>query len=94
MVVVNTTFETPTIPNGGQLIRYARKLRGYTIDEYAYSFGISSRTLGGYERGEFEPQFFTVISILKDLNVELMEAYQNAEQQCTENNQADQKRAA
>ncbi len=62
--------------------------------EYAAKFGIAVNTLGRYERGETEPSFFTVMSILKDLQIDLVEAYENVRQQSKPDDKRNPRRAA
>lgn len=71
--------DSKPIPRGGLVIRYARKLRGYTISEYSHSVGLAKNTLSNWERGVCEPSFFMVMTILNDLKVDLVEAYKNAQ---------------
>ncbi|MEM7421006.1 MAG: helix-turn-helix transcriptional regulator [Pseudomonadota bacterium] len=71
--------ETKVIPRGGLVIRYARKLRGYSQAEYSTHIGLGKNTLGNWERGQQEPSFFMVMTILNDLKVDLVEAYHNAQ---------------
>lgn len=87
-------YETPYIPRGGLVIRYARKLRGYAQNEYAAKFGVAVNTLSNYERGETEPSFSIVMSILQDLNVDLVEAYQHVRRENHPDNKTSKRRAA
>lgn len=66
------------MPRGGKVIRYARELRGFSQADYAHTYGVTKNTLGNWERGISEPGFFTVVTILNDLKVDLVEAYKNA----------------
>ncbi|WP_249332024.1 helix-turn-helix domain-containing protein [Pseudoalteromonas rubra] len=54
-------------PRGAQLLKYARKLRGYTQAESAASYGIEERTLRRWENNEFNPRWNDVISLLEDV---------------------------
>lgn len=71
--------ESKVIPRGGLVIRYARKLRGYSQTEYSTHLGLGKNTLGNWERGQQEPSFFMVMTILNDLKVDLVEAYRSAQ---------------
>ncbi|MBE0367612.1 helix-turn-helix domain-containing protein [Pseudoalteromonas aurantia] len=54
-------------PKGGVILRYARRLRGYTQAESAATYGIEERTLRRWENREFDPKWNDVISLVEDV---------------------------
>ncbi|WP_230090577.1 helix-turn-helix domain-containing protein [Pseudoalteromonas rubra] len=60
-------FDLLRAPRGAQLLKYARKLRGFTQAESAASYGIEERTLRRWENNEFNPRWNDVISLLEDV---------------------------
>ncbi|MCG7533925.1 helix-turn-helix transcriptional regulator [Pseudoalteromonas sp. OOF1S-7] len=60
-------FDLLRAPRGAQLLKYARKSRGYTQAESAASYGIEERTLRRWENNEFNPRWNDVISLLEDV---------------------------
>jgi transcriptional regulator with XRE-family HTH domain len=81
----NCKYETTIIPRGGLVIRYARKKRGYNQTVYAEMYGVPRNSLANWESGRTEPSFFTVMSILNDLKVDMVEAYNHVRQFCQNN---------
>ncbi|ESP94043.1 MULTISPECIES: helix-turn-helix domain-containing protein [Pseudoalteromonas] len=54
-------------PKGAQLLKYARKCRGYTQAESAACYGIEERTLRRWENNEYNPRWNDVISLIEDV---------------------------
>lgn len=79
---------------GGDVIRFARKQRGYTQRHLAWRYGIAYNTLSNYERGLTEPSFMTVVDIVRWLGYEIDEAYRLAKQVFETDDQAGTVRAA
>lgn len=46
--------------SGGELIKLARKFRGYTLKELSEMTGIPLTTISNAEREAYEPRYFTV----------------------------------
>ncbi|TQF73025.1 helix-turn-helix transcriptional regulator [Pseudoalteromonas luteoviolacea] len=65
---MNTTpTELVRTPKGAQLLKYARKCRGYTQAESAACYGIEERTLRRWENNEYNPRWNDVISLIEDV---------------------------
>ncbi|CAM3963818.1 helix-turn-helix domain-containing protein [Pseudoalteromonas byunsanensis] len=60
-------FTTKRTPRGGEILRFARQMRGYTQAESAASYGIEERTLRRWENREFDPKWNDVISLVEDV---------------------------
>jgi transcriptional regulator with XRE-family HTH domain len=54
-------------PKGSDILRYARKFRGYTQAESAAYYGIEERTLRRWENNEFNPKWNDVIGLIEDV---------------------------
>ncbi|MBQ4813010.1 transcriptional regulator [Pseudoalteromonas luteoviolacea] len=54
-------------PKGAQLLKYARKCRGFTQAESAACYGIEERTLRRWENNEYNPRWNDVISLIEDV---------------------------
>ncbi|PAJ72052.1 transcriptional regulator [Pseudoalteromonas sp. NBT06-2] len=54
-------------PKGADILKYARKFRGYTQAESAASYGIEERTLRRWENNEFNPKWNDVIGLIEDV---------------------------
>lgn len=61
------------IPHGGELIKIARELRGYSQDELARQYGIGVNTIWRWEKRQTEPSFSDTIAVLSYLKYSLME---------------------
>ncbi|WP_171624605.1 helix-turn-helix domain-containing protein [Pseudoalteromonas caenipelagi] len=60
-------FTSRKTPRGGEILRFARRLRGFTQAESAASYGIEERTLRRWENREFDPRWNDVISLVEDV---------------------------
>ncbi len=54
-------------PKGSDILKYARKFRGYTQAESAAHYGIEERTLRRWENNEFNPKWNDVIGLIEDV---------------------------
>ncbi|KZN38911.1 hypothetical protein N480_11820 [Pseudoalteromonas luteoviolacea S2607] len=61
------TGELVRTPKGAQLLKYARKCRGFTQAESAACYGIEERTLRRWENNEYNPRWNDVISLIEDV---------------------------
>ena len=64
--------------SGGDIIRTARKARGYTQQELAESYGVSINTISNYETLKSEPPFMRVFEILQMMDYSIEEIYDYA----------------
>ncbi|MFC3033044.1 multiprotein-bridging factor 1 family protein [Pseudoalteromonas fenneropenaei] len=55
------------LPKGAEILRYARKLRGWTQAESAVCYGIEERTLRRWENNEFNPKWIDVVGLVEDV---------------------------
>ncbi len=63
---INQTADFCT-PKGAELLKFARKYRGYTQAESAANYGIEERTLRRWENEEFNPRWNDVIGLIEDV---------------------------
>ncbi|MCF6436842.1 MULTISPECIES: helix-turn-helix domain-containing protein [Pseudoalteromonas] len=54
-------------PKGADILKFARKCRGFTQAESAASYGIEERTLRRWENNEYNPRWNDVIGLLEDV---------------------------
>lgn len=66
------------VPRGGNVIRVARKNRGFTQQEIAEQYGIAKNTICNWEKGNHEPSFRVVFEILEMMNYSIEEIYEHA----------------
>ncbi len=64
---------------GGEVIKKARKLRGFPQVFVAEHYGLSLNTIKNYESGRTEPPFNSVIEILEMLGIDYSEVASNDE---------------
>ncbi|MCF2857917.1 helix-turn-helix domain-containing protein [Pseudoalteromonas sp. SMS1] len=62
-----SSSELVRTPKGAQLLKYARKCRGFTQAESAACYGIEERTLRRWENNEYNPRWNDVISLIEDV---------------------------
>ncbi|BBN82476.1 hypothetical protein PA25_24610 [Pseudoalteromonas sp. A25] len=62
---INT--DTHKTPKGADILKFARKCRGFTQAESAASYGIEERTLRRWENNEYNPRWNDVIGLLEDV---------------------------
>ncbi|WP_440055470.1 helix-turn-helix domain-containing protein [Pseudoalteromonas sp. T1lg65] len=72
MVHINTTKprlvgQSRSTPAGSEILRVARKLRGYTQAESAAHYGIEERTLRRWENKEYSPRWNDVVGLVEDV---------------------------
>ncbi|TMP71536.1 XRE family transcriptional regulator, partial [Pseudoalteromonas ruthenica] len=53
----NTPARINRTPRGSDILKFARKSRGYTQAESAANYGIEERTLRRWENNEFNPRW-------------------------------------
>ncbi|MCG7536514.1 helix-turn-helix transcriptional regulator [Pseudoalteromonas sp. OOF1S-7] len=54
-------------PLGADILRYARRLRGYTQAESAAHYGVEERTLRRWENKEYSPRWNDVVGLVEDV---------------------------
>jgi transcriptional regulator with XRE-family HTH domain len=54
-------------PRGSDILKFARKSRGYTQAESAANYGIEERTLRRWENNEFNPRWNDVVGLVEDV---------------------------
>lgn len=74
----NQRLNVNMVPNGGNVIRVARKNRKYTQRELAEQYGVAKNTLCNWERGLSEPPFRVVFEMLEMMNYSIEEIYEYA----------------
>ncbi|MCG9758267.1 MULTISPECIES: helix-turn-helix domain-containing protein [Pseudoalteromonas] len=72
MTLINTATsrlvgQSKPAPTGAEILRVARKLRGYTQAESAAHYGIEERTLRRWENREYSPRWNDVIGLVEDV---------------------------
>ncbi|KZN45681.1 helix-turn-helix domain-containing protein [Pseudoalteromonas luteoviolacea] len=60
-------FKNRRAPLGAEILRFARRLRGYTQAESAASYGIEERTLRRWENKEYSPKWNDVVGLVEDV---------------------------
>ncbi|KZX00433.1 transciptional regulator [Pseudoalteromonas luteoviolacea] len=60
-------FKHRRAPLGAEILRFARRLRGYTQAESAASYGIEERTLRRWENKEYSPKWNDVVGLVEDV---------------------------
>ncbi|CAH9049445.1 hypothetical protein PSECIP111951_01341 [Pseudoalteromonas holothuriae] len=63
----NISTQTNRTPKGSDILKFARKCRGFTQAESAASYGIEERTLRRWENNEYNPRWNDVIGLLEDV---------------------------
>ncbi|KZN34923.1 helix-turn-helix domain-containing protein [Pseudoalteromonas luteoviolacea] len=63
----NRIFKQRRAPLGAEILRFARRLRGYTQAESAASYGIEERTLRRWENKEYSPKWNDVVGLVEDV---------------------------
>ncbi|MCF2856490.1 helix-turn-helix domain-containing protein [Pseudoalteromonas sp. SMS1] len=63
----NRIFKQRRAPLGAEILRFARRLRGYTQAESAASYGIEERTLRRWENREYSPKWNDVVGLVEDV---------------------------
>lgn len=69
-------FEIASV-TGGQLIKIARRLRGFSQKDLCQLIGMAIRTLRNYEQGVTEPSYITVASILDCMGISYEDCWKN-----------------
>ena len=60
-------YKQKKAPLGSEILRFARRLRGYTQAESAANYGIEERTLRRWENREYSPRWNDVVGLVEDV---------------------------
>ncbi|KID58250.1 transciptional regulator [Pseudoalteromonas luteoviolacea] len=60
-------FKEKRTPLGAEILRFARRIRGFTQAESAANYGIEERTLRRWENKEYSPKWNDVVGLVEDV---------------------------